>query len=411
MDAREQRGIQLASTAKLTQKGNLWIVPSQSGEDPYRVELAKDTPSCTCPDHSVRAVKCKHIWAAEYTIRRETAPDGTTTVVTTARVTKEKRMTYRQDWPAYNLAQTHEKEHVVELLHGLCEGIVQPKQLKGRPRLPLAELVFAAALKVYGTLSARRTMCDLRDCQAKGWLTRLPCYNSIFNVFEDEALTPLLKTLIEESAAPLKAIEANFTVDSSGFSSSRFDRWFDEKYGKLRSEHQWIKAHLMSGVKTNIVTSAEVTGPDSNDSPHLPPLLAATTNRFTVEELSGDKGYISAKNLEAVVNAGGIPYIPFKINTTGEGPELWRKLYHYFLYRREEFLQHYHQRSNAETVFSMIKAKFGDSLRSRMRTAQINEALCKVLCHNLCCLVSAIYELGIEPTFWAEAAVAQEVAG
>ena len=50
----------------------------------------------------------------------------------------------------------------------------------------------------------------------------------------------------------------------------------------------------------------------------------------------------------------------------------------------------------------MIKAKFGDQLRSKTRKAQVNEAMCKVLAHNLCCVIQSIYELGIEPTFWAE---------
>jgi hypothetical protein len=36
----------------------------------------------------------------------------------------------------------------------------------------------------------------------------------------------------------------------------------------------------------------------------------------------------------------------------------------------------------AKTTFSMIKAKFGQRLRSKSLTGQINEALCKVLCHN-----------------------------
>ncbi len=66
-------------------------------------------------------------------------------------------------------------------------------------------------------------------------------------------------------------------------------------------------------------------------------------------------------------------------------------------------MRRYHRRSNVETAFSMIKGKFGDRLRSKTRTAQINEALCKVLAHNLACLISSIYELGIEPTFWEEA--------
>jgi len=64
----------------------------------------------------------------------------------------------------------------------------------------------------------------------------------------------------------------------------------------------------------------------------------------------------------------------------------------------------YHKRSNIESTFSMIKAKFGDRLRSKTTTAQVNEALCKVLAHNLCCVIQSIYELGIEPTFWEEAA-------
>jgi hypothetical protein len=62
------------------------------------------------------------------------------------------------------------------------------------------------------------------------------------------------------------------------------------------------------------------------------------------------------------------------------------------------------KRSNVESTFHMIKAKFGDRLRGKTQTAQINEALCKVLAHNLCCVIQSIYELGIEPTFWEEAA-------
>jgi len=114
------------------------------------------------------------------------------------------------------------------------------------------------------------------------------------------------------------------------------------------------------------------------------------------------RGYISNKNLAAIVALNAVPYIPFKVNTTGEGPELRRKMYHYYMFKRDEFLDHYHKRSNVETTFSMIKGKFGDALRSKGTTAQHNEVLCKVLCHNLCCLVASIYELGIEPTFWTE---------
>ena len=61
------------------------------------------------------------------------------------------------------------------------------------------------------------------------------------------------------------------------------------------------------------------------------------------------------------------------------------------------------KRSNVETVFSMIKSKFGERLRSKTTTAQVNEALCKVLCHNLCVVIQSIYELNITPEFMSEA--------
>ncbi len=58
-----------------------------------------------------------------------------------------------------------------------------------------------------------------------------------------------------------------------------------------------------------------------------------------------------------------------------------------------------HKRSNIETPFSMIKGKFGSSLRSRSDAGQINEALCKVLAHNICVLIQSMHNMGAEPDF------------
>lgn len=395
MDARQQRGLEIAATVRLRRKGSAWMVPSQTGNgDIYTVDLKGDDSTCSCPDHETRRVKCKHIYAVEFSSRRETLPDGTTSVTNTMRVT------YRQNWPAYNAAQSNEKTRVAELLRGLCDGIEQPPQRRGRPRLPLSDVTFSAVMKVYSTVSGRRAACDLRECQSKGYLTNAPHYNSVFHYLENPALTPILKMLVEESASPLKAIESDFAVDSSGFATCTYDRWYDAKYGKMRENHYWVKAHLMIGVKTNIVTSVEMSGPDSHDYPYLPPLLETTAQRFKVVEVSADKGYIGRSNLEAVVNAGAVPYILFKSNTTGKGSELWRKMWHFYQFNRSEFLQSYHKRSNVESTFSMIKAKFGASVRSKTPVAQMNEVLCKIVCHNLCVLVQSIYELGIAPTFW-----------
>ena len=402
---REERGRTMAATAKIIRRGHAYQVPSQTAKGHYMVDLmAAEGPTCTCPDFERRGARCKHIHAVEFTIIRETAPDGTVTE------TRSVRVTYKQDWPAYNAAQTHEKERVEKLLRGLCDGIVQPPQGKGRPRAPLGDIVFASVMKIYGTLSGRRTATDLRNCEARGYVGSAPHYNTVFKYLEDPTLSPILKALIEESATPLKAVETDFAIDGTGFSTCNYVRWYDAKYGRAMKAHTWLKAHLMCGVKTNVVTSCEVTEGDMHDSPEFAGLLAATKAQgFEIQEVSADKAYLSKFNTAAVIRAGGVPYIPFKSNSTGAGAEFWRKLYHYYQFNRADFLRHYHKRSNVESTNWMIKSKFGAALRSKSFVAQTNELLCKVVCHNLAVLVSSIYELGIDPTFWAKDADAYKV--
>ena len=57
------------------------------------------------------------------------------------------------------------------------------------------------------------------------------------------------------------------------------------------------------------------------------------------------------------------------------------------------------RRSNVETVFAMIKAKFAADVRSRLPVAQVNEVLATCVAHNLCCVVKAIFTAGLVLTF------------
>jgi transposase/predicted nucleic acid-binding Zn finger protein len=408
MEIREQKGRDIAHKVNIVQSGNLWLVPSQSGKGKYRVR--PDLPYCSCPDFDFRRQPCKHIYAVKTTIRREkitVTEKGKTTVTETIKVT---RKTYAQpDWPAYHRAQVNEKRLFLYLLNQLCQGVGSPAQYgAGRKRLPLEDMLFAMCYKVYSTVSGRRFMSDLTDAKGKGYISNLPCYNSIFNYFESETLTPYLQMLIEESSLPLASIEKDFAVDSSGLSTCRFVQWVKAKYfdSEIREKKDWIKVHLMCGVKTNVVTAVEITGHYAADSPYFKPLVERTAQGFVMNEISADKAYLSEKNLQTTVDNNAMPYIPFKStnvrNRKGQS-SLWKNMYHYFSYNQERFMQSYHKRSNVETTFHMIKSKFGDALRSKTRTAQVNEALCKVLCHNIVVLISAMHELNLKPKFYAAA--------
>lgn len=310
------------------------------------------------------------------------------------------RPTFRQEWVAYNAAQTHEKEMGANLLRDLCNAIESPVQHRGRPRIPLADALFVACMKVYGGASGRRSMTAIREFEAHGLIDRAPHYNRIFEHLENPAITPILQTLIEESARPLKQVESEFAADSSGFSNSVYKRWFDAKYGRERTKGGYVKAHVMVGVTTNIVTSVEVTPADISDYEIFAPLVRSTASRFDISRISADKAYSGRANLTLVDSVGAVPFIPFRSNARSGQDSLWKRMYDFFHENQEEFYRHYHRRSNVETTFHMIKAKFGAFVRSKSPIAHVNEVLCKVLCHNLCCLVSAFFELGIAPEFW-----------
>ena len=96
---------------------------------------------------------------------------------------------------------------------------------------------------------------------------------------------------------------------------------------------------------------------------------------------------------------GGVPFIPFKSNSTGKprvNGHIWRNMYAMFMLRKEEFEEHYHLRSNMETTLSTWKLKFGNSLKSKNLIAKKNELLCKAIAYNITVLIHEMLERGIK---------------
>lgn len=281
--------------------------------------------------------------------------------------------------------------------------------------MPLCDILFAMVFKVYSKQSCTWCITDLETTQAQNLISRVPMPNTILKYFETKSVTRLLRQLIIESSLPLCDVETVFAVDSTGLSTCRFARWVDRRYGKteVREKRQWIKVHIMCGVLTNIITAVEITGPNAGDSPYFKVLLETTLKHFHVKEILGDKAYSALKNLLLAWENRVLPFVPFKANAKSvhrTKDPLWTRLYHFYSLNAEWFEAHYHKRSNVESTFSMIKRKFEPNLRSRTKTAQVNEALCKILCHNLCVIINGMYELGIEPEFWQKNDTPKEAA-
>lgn len=394
MNPRQERGLQIAQTKTIQAGIDGWVVPSQSSSRKYFVR--KDF-SCSCPDCKEHNVKCKHAFAVEYFLNIEkTNRQGVKTI-------EKVRVSYPQAWHVYNQAQQSEGKMFDELLKDLVADLPEEEYFFGRPSLSNKESAFCSIKKVYSRLSSRRAKSLFNRAVDSKQLNHSPHFNAVSKFLNKETTTVLLQELLVKTAEPLQAVETSFAIDSSGFRTTRFNEYCKEKHD-TKKKHEWIKAHICCGVKTNVITGALITEGSANDSPMLPELVVQTSQTFDAGEYSADKGYCSRKNMQFISDTGAKPFILFKDNTKPKafGCSAWRNAWHFFSLHKEEFLQHYHKRSNVETTFFMVKSKLGDSVKSKNFTAQKNELLCKLIAHNIIVLIQEIHELGISVNFAKE---------
>ncbi len=402
IDPRQERGLAIASSKGKQIREVLagkYLVPSQTQPSgSYFVDAQART--CTCPDFEAlgghgREHVCKHLHAVFILVRRETTmPNGNVVI-------SEQRIVVPQS-PTYRTTRMSEKEVFQRLLSGLCATIPQPPYKgNGRPALPLSDVIFAGAMRTYTLFGAERTTSDIRTAQKEGHVEVVPHFNTVLRVLRKPETVDVLRQLIAESTKPLRLIETDFASDGTGIGVKQYLRWFDHMWGKERREQRWVKLHLTVGCRTLIVSSAEVTTGNRNDSPFLPQMVRETAKNFPdARQLAADLGYLSHKNLAAVTAAGLEPLIPMKINSVDNGKDpLWSKLFALFTLHREDFMARYGSRNISESTFSTIKRVLGATVRAKSHQGSVGEVYTKVLCHNIRVLTRVMGDLGIEPTF------------
>lgn len=310
-----------------------------------------------------------------------------------------------RDWSAYNTAQSYEKSYFLKILIELCKEVDERKRTLGRQPLRLRDVLFCLVYKVYSNLSARRFGDDLREALAKGFVETALSPTSLSEYLRCEWLYPVLQRLLVKSSLPLSEVEKVFAVDSTGLSLPRRRVWFNKHTNRRERRRDHAKLHVMIGVRTKVITYAEVSEGSASDMAYLKHLVAGTAQYFSISEVSADAGYLSGENMYTVLLHGGIPYIAFKKNCALDAnykSTFWKDMLYLWKTRHEIFMERYFLRNNVEATFHAMKMKFGGGLRSKSKTAQFNEALAKALCHNICVLIRSTHELGIDPLAWSE---------
>lgn len=324
------------------------------------------------------------------------------------KIIKEKKK-YTQDWPIYEKAMSEEKLMFLRLLKDAVEHLMLDYnyQGNGRPPMHLADVLKCLCIKSYNNYSSWRTHSELRIAQAMGVIEEIPRRSTINKYMQSPTVTKLLHKLYKTIAEPLAQVELYFSIDATGISNKYGNmRWMKLRHTKEehKKKKEYSKLNIITGNKTNIICSANITKGTSHESPYLKTLLDDTCKKFSVKELSADAGYLSRKNVQAVSDAGVAPYImPTRnVNVPMKGTLTpWNSMLRLWKCHQMTFAQHYHRRSNVETTFSMIKKKFGDFCRTKKTVSQENEILSRIVCHNTVVLAEALLTYDLREGFIA----------
>ncbi len=143
----------------------------------------------------------------------------------------------------------------------------------------------------------------------------------------------------------------------------------------------------------------------------LEEVLGIKIRYFNMKQFVADKAYLSRRIIKYLANLGLDVYIPFKSNSlpNSRGCMLWKTMFQKFNDPNSDYMVKYHQRSNVETGFFMVKQNFGDSLFTKKFEANVNEIKIKFLCQNIVNLIQEAFERGISVDFEACVRIAHSV--
>jgi hypothetical protein len=163
-------------------------------------------------------------------------------------------------------------------------------------------------------------------------------------------------------------------VDATGFQTNHMSYHYANVWNSQdkRKHRRYLKLTIAIDTNTQYVMAQKIRLSPRNDTIDFPFVLRDLKCDFVV----ADKGYDSKKNRYFVLRKmKSYPQIPYRIISGRNYEKMGVPIRFY--------KQIYHQRSKVETVFSVIKRKYGNYVLSKSFESQKKELIFRLLAYNV----------------------------
>ena len=288
-----------------------------------------------------------------------------------------------------NVLLEEEKEKFMLVLFNFIDGLnFDNIQINGRPKSDLKDVLKSLLVMSYNNMSYRRARSDLRKLYDEDLIHYVPRRSTLNNYADKEEIRELLEELIQISSVFFMEYEDTVILDSTWFGLKMYIGGHKRVHDKKNiMKEKCRKLHIACLKNSKIIACAKTTPGNKNDSPMFRELInPIIKNGFIIKSLLADAGYSSKKNY-ALCKRLGIKevFIDFRSNA---GPyrsknDLWKQRLRLFRENKDYWHEHYRYRPIIEGVFSAIKRKNVNYLRSKREMSQDIELLLKALVYNL----------------------------
>jgi len=178
--------------------------------------------------------------------------------------------------------------------------------------------------------------------------------------------------------AGLKHILAG--IDGTGHSKQRGSKHYYRRIGQRAKKKDFLKVVGVDELTTQLVLAVKIRKKARHDNVDFKPSFKRIARITSIDVILGDKGFDAQKNHTVVHEHGALLITPLRNEdvpihrTKGEDRKKLKRSFPKKTYRK---------RNKKETVFGVVKQKYGDTVTAYTYHMQKIELLCRYLAYNV----------------------------